>query len=135
MTLSERLEFCKICEKRKFDKNIGLICSLTEAKPEFEEKCTDIKIDEPEARRVMERKQALEESEPERGFFAVEKKGMKKGVLGGAAMLAIALIWFFVGLQAGYIYYYPPVLAIIGIVGIIKGLAEGNMAGEKYKKA
>jgi hypothetical protein len=46
-------------------------------------------------------------------------------VLGGLAMMVGALVWFFVGLAAGYIFFYPPVLFVLGIVALVKGLA-GN---------
>ena len=36
MTLEERLDFCKICENRKINLQVGLVCSLTNKKPEFE---------------------------------------------------------------------------------------------------
>ena len=65
------------------------------------------------------------------GSFQHEKAGLRKGVLGGIIMIVIAAVWFFGGLAAGYIFYYPPILAVVGIFGVIKGLAEGNMAGKK----
>nr|WP_321406796.1 hypothetical protein [uncultured Carboxylicivirga sp.] len=46
-------------------------------------------------------------------------------------MIVIAILWFFGGLAAGYIFYYPPILFIIGIVALIKGIVEGNLAGKK----
>jgi hypothetical protein len=58
---------------------------------------------------------------------------MKKGVLGGMIMILIALVWFFGGLAVDRIFFYPPVLLIIGVVAIIKGINEGNLAGEKYR--
>ncbi len=64
------------------------------------------------------------------GFFSPEKKGIKKGVLGGIAMMVIAAVWFFVGLSWGLIFFYPPVLFIIGLYGLLKGLFTGNLAGE-----
>ena len=30
--------------------------------------------------------------------------------------------WFIAGLAAGYIYYYPPILLVVGIAAIAKGL-------------
>ena len=53
-------------------------------------------------------------------------KGMKKGVVGGVVMMVIALVWIFGRLSAGYIYYYPPILFIIGVVALVKGLVKGN---------
>ena len=69
-----------------------------------------------------------------KGFFAPEKKGIEKGVLGGVSMMAIAVIWFVVGYSCGYIFYYPPILFIIGLYALIKGLSTGNLAGNKRDK-
>lgn len=113
----------------------GVVCSLTNAKPEFIDKCESYSLDEEAAKKELARQQReAQVQENDDGFFATEKKGLKKGVLGGVAMIAIALVWFFVGLAAGRIFFYPPVLLVIGIVSIVKGAAEGNLAGEKYKK-
>lgn len=46
------------------------------------------------------------------------------GVLGGLLMMAIAIIWFVVGLMNDYIFFYPPVLFVVGIVAIVKGIAS-----------
>ena len=68
------------------------------------------------------------EAEPD-GFFAPEKKGLQKGIVGGIAMMAIAAIWFIVGYSAGIIFFYPPILFIIGLAGFIKGIFTGNVSG------
>jgi hypothetical protein len=77
---------------------------------------------------------ALEEGKRSRGAFAPERAGWNAGVLGGVVMLAIAAGWFFLGLQAGRIFFYPPILAVIGVVGIVRGLATGNLAGGRRRK-
>jgi hypothetical protein len=38
--------------------------------------------------------------------------------------MVIAVIWFVVGLAGGIIFFYPPVLFIIGLVALCKGLAD-----------
>ena len=48
------------------------------------------------------------------------------GVAGGLLMILIAAVWFFAGLAAGIIFFYPPILFIIGVVAFIKGLAGGR---------
>ena len=48
--------------------------------------------------------------------------GTNAGVLGGILMIVVAVIWFFGGLAAGVIFIYPPILLIIGIVAIIRGV-------------
>jgi hypothetical protein len=45
-----------------------------------------------------------------------------KAVLGGAGMMVGAVVWFVVGWMAGRIFFYPPILFVIGIVALIKGL-------------
>lgn len=62
-------------------------------------------------------------------FFAPEKKGLSNGVVGGFAMMLIAVVWFVAGYSAGYIFFYPPILFVIGLVGLLKGLFTGNFAG------
>ena len=64
------------------------------------------------------------------GFFAPEKKGIEKGVSGGIIMMAIAAIWFGLGYKAGYIFFYPPILFLIGVFAFLKGLITMNFAGE-----
>jgi len=99
-------------------------------KPSFAGSCDQGDLDDAEALRLQRLNEAVEEEGDSNGFFAYEKKGMKKGVLGGVAMIVIAIVWFVLGLAADRIFYYPPILLIIGIVGDVKGLAEGNYSGK-----
>ncbi|MBC7852955.1 MAG: hypothetical protein IAF94_05925 [Pirellulaceae bacterium] len=59
-----------------------------------------------------------------------EKRGFSSGVLGGLGIMAVAAVWFFVGLQNNYIFFYPPVLFVAGLIGFVKGLIDGNLAGD-----
>lgn len=45
MELAQRLTTCKQCEKRKFDPNTGIVCSLTLRKPDFVQDCSDFIMD------------------------------------------------------------------------------------------
>ena len=42
-------------------------------------------------------------------------------VLGGAGMMVGAVVWLVVGLMCGWIFFYPPILFIIGLVTMVKG--------------
>jgi hypothetical protein len=44
------------------------------------------------------------------------------GVLGGLLMMVIAVVWFVAGFAAGRIFFYPPILFIIGVVSTVKGM-------------
>ena len=59
--------------------------------------------------------------------FTPEKAALNMGVAGGVLLIVIAVVWFYFGWNAAY----PPILAVIGIYGIIKGVSEGNVAGKK----
>jgi hypothetical protein len=73
------------------------------------------------------------EAADEGGTFAPEKKGLQAGVAGGLLMMVIAVVWFFGGLALGRIFFYPPILFIVGLVGFFKGLATGNMASNRRR--
>lgn len=43
-------------------------------------------------------------------------------LLGGIAMMIGAVVWFVGGLFFNIIFFYPPILFIIGLVAFVKGL-------------
>jgi hypothetical protein len=131
MSLEERLRYCKICTNRKMDFSVGLVCTLTQQKPAFEGTCPSFNLDKPEADRLIEREKEIASQAESSGGFGMEKKGIKKGVVGGVIMILIAVVWFFAGLAADRIFFYPPILFFIGLYAVVKGLAEGNYSGKK----
>jgi hypothetical protein len=60
----------------------------------------------------------------EEGWFG----SLNAGVVGGLLMVLIAAVWFFVGLACGILFYYPPILFVIGLVAIAKGAFGGDQA-------
>ena len=73
---------------------------------------------------------ATDAADTDDDFFGPEKQGIQAGMAGGIAMMAIAAIWFGAGWMAGVIFYYPPILFLIGAFAFVKGLFTGNVAGE-----
>jgi hypothetical protein len=55
---------------------------------------------------------------------SLEGRIFNGGVLGGLLAMLVALVWFIVGLAADRIFFYPPILFIIGLVAFIKGLVQ-----------
>ena len=56
---------------------------------------------------------------------SLEGQMVNGGVLGGIVMMLIAVVWFVVGIVAlDMIYFYPPILFVVGIVAIVRGLME-----------
>ncbi len=41
-------------------------------------------------------------------------------------MMVGAAVWFFVGLAAGIIFFYPPVLFVLGFIALIKGIMRAG---------
>jgi hypothetical protein len=56
------------------------------------------------------------------GAFGMEKKMVGSGVLGGIGLMVGAIVWFVLGLMADRIFFYPPIMFIIGLVAMIKGI-------------
>jgi hypothetical protein len=65
------------------------------------------------------------------GFFEPEKRGIKEGVVGGLIMIFIVVVWYFVALARGYRFFYPPILFVIGIYALLKGISILNIAGKQ----
>lgn len=82
----------------------------------------NLKARETRDRRIEEEKR-LQAQESE-GFFAPERRALSWGPLGGILLMVIAAVWFIVGLYNNVLFYYPPVLFVIGLVGFFKSLAE-----------
>ena len=55
--MTERIQFCKNCTKRKFDNKIGIICGLTNKKSKFENECLEFEVD---AENIQKHKERLE---------------------------------------------------------------------------
>jgi hypothetical protein len=51
---------------------------------------------------------------------------LEKGVLGGLAMMGIAVVWCVGGLMFDVFFWYTPVLFIMGFICFIKGLIDGK---------
>lgn len=71
--------------------------------------------------REIKRRSAVKRSRPlvtfEQGWFG----NVNSGVVGGFLMMLIAVVWFVLGLAGGYIFFYPPILFVVGIIAVVKG--------------
>ncbi len=46
---------------------------------------------------------------------------VNSSIISGLLMMGGAVLWFVVGLYAGWIFYYPPILFILGVASVIRG--------------
>jgi hypothetical protein len=54
--------------------------------------------------------------------FRMEHGILNAGVLGGLAAMVGAVIWFVAGLLNDIIFFYPPVLFVLGLIAMIRGV-------------
>jgi hypothetical protein len=73
----------------------------------------------PERKRRPRPRIRREDPSPRGGFGTVNA-----GIAGGLLMMLIAVVWFVGGLMFDIIFFYPPILFILGLVAFIRGLSD-----------
>jgi hypothetical protein len=81
---------------------------------------------EPELRREQQRRESRERAEQEQADRSFEGNVFNGGVLGGAVAMLVAVVWFFLGLMNDVLFFYPPILFVIGLGAFFKGLMKGE---------
>ena len=76
-------------------------------------------FDEPESTKGKKKRSA---AEPETAPTSLEGRLLGGGVWGGMLTMTVAGLWFVVGLMNDFIYFYPPILFVIGLGAFLKGL-------------
>jgi hypothetical protein len=79
------------------------------------------KPEDPRTTRKQQR--AAEEAHNATGL---EGKLLNGGTGVGALAMGGAALWFVIGLMNDYVFFYPPILFVIGLVAFLKGLAKGE---------
>jgi hypothetical protein len=120
MNLKERLEFCTICENRKVDFKTGLVCNLTNLKPEFEDTCEFFKKDGKEAERKLKMKLDATGNARSQNGSVNPKKNINYGVFLTVAGVIVLLISILFG----------GILLFGGISFLIKGYAQKKVLKE-----
>lgn len=131
MERSEQIKFCEKCLNREYSSQ-GILCKLTHEKATFTDTCPDFSEDEKEARIIKENQKSLELHERGNIPFGSEKSILNGGIIGGSLAIVGSLVWFFGALIfMDTIFFYPPILFILGIVGLVKGINQRNEARRK----
>jgi hypothetical protein len=77
-------------------------------------------IDDPNPVKLKRRK-ARKKPKPSFAGIVIEPQ-----IITGLLMMVGAVVWFGLGLFAGYIFFYPPVMFVLGFIAIIRGLTGGD---------
>lgn len=54
--------------------------------------------------------------------FGLEQRAFDAGILGGLALMALSVVWFVGGLFFDIIFYYPPILFLVGLAALVRGI-------------
>lgn len=131
MNRAEQLKYCKVCKHRKADFKRGLICSLTEAKPYFQDDCSLFQVDKSE----MDRRNSNELSAvgiDNKGHSTKWKRNKQNGVLLAVLGLLVVL--------GSYIFSFDFLIKTIaqgfifaGLLLFIKGKEQERIMKEQDK--
>jgi hypothetical protein len=78
---------------------------------------------EPELRREQEKRAAKEQAAAGQ---PLEKSIFNSGALGGVVAMMVAVVWFVAGLANDVIFFYPPILFVIGLAAFFKGVMKNE---------
>lgn len=80
-----------------------------------------------EAERENKRRQRAEQAEQSKGdALGFEKSLLNSGVAGGLLAMIGAVVWFVAGLMNDVLFFYPPILFVIGLGAFFKGLMRSE---------
>lgn len=130
MTKEQRLFYCTQCTNRGFDRNLGVVCKLTKAEPAFEISCADYSQDVAMLTQMEQRRKDQEIIDSNNSL----SPNTNAGIIWGIIMMAGAVVWFVLGYMAGYIFFYPPVLLIIGLIAVFKGIQKQKQLIDEKRK-
>ena len=127
MTLKERLQFCTICENRKVDFKTGLVCNLTNEKPNFENNCEFFKKDEKEAERKLKMKlDAAGNSRSQNGSLSPQKN-----INYGVFLIVAGVLIFLISILFGAIILFGGISFLIRGNSQKKIMKENQLLNEK----
>jgi len=92
---------------------------------------TQKEIDEDFRRYILKQRAAEDKKRSEGRLFGPERSGIRAGVLGGSVMMTAAVLWFGLGLMLDTIFFYPPILFVVGLIAFCRGIFYRNQAPEK----
>lgn len=99
-------------------------------RPRSKRKSYDLDDDDEEEERPRKKKKkrsrVTREKPQEHSHFAMEKSIVNGGVAGGLLAMIIAVVWFVAGLMNDRIFFYPPILLVVGLIAFFKGLMGGG---------
>lgn len=111
--MNNTMEFCKICQNRKVDFHVGMLCKLTDKKPTFEDSCPEFLKDEKEAERIFKMR-----------LDAAGNRRSQNGSLNPTKNINYGIGLIIAGILAGFLF--PIYVVVMIIFGGISFIIRGN---------
>lgn len=120
---TDKLQFCRNCKNKKFDKATGIVCGLTGSKPTFDAECLDYVADEAEIE--IDREREIELNSRESGIRGWLAFFIWVGVIGGAVGSVIIGIRLLTENTFGLAYsiVYGIMLAVLMLTAVLTCIA------------
>ena len=72
--------------------------------------------------RAAERKKPKRRRDEEDEGWSFPRIYLSPGIITGLLMMVGAVVWFVLGLLADRIFFYPPIMFVLGLVAVVRGL-------------
>lgn len=131
MTLKEQLVFCKKCTHRSWEANQGVICSLTNAKPTFQDTCETFNLDERMEAEVLENSNFTSTEIPatiSKGKYQelLNEQNLSLAIVGGILVgLTGAVLWAVITVATGWQIGYMALAIGAGVGYSMRYLGKG----------
>jgi len=123
LSRQQQLQYCNICKNRKKTPDSVIVCQLTDKKADFSDSCEYYEKDSQLMEANMIRRRNIRKQKLRSDFvFGLDRIGIKNGIVAGILLLFIGIIWLIVGINFGYIFWYPTILILMGVTALIIGV-------------
>lgn len=78
----------------------------------------------PRGRRPAPHKKRRKKEQKKNDHLVLEKSILNGGIGVGLLAMGVATVWFIVGLLNDWIFWYPPIPFVLGLIAVIKGLVN-----------
>ena len=133
--MDPRLETCLHCMNKKFDLKRGVVCNLTDAKPDWDFSCDKYDRNDGLYRNHLIQKEKENKLEAESATLGFSQVGIKSGIVAGMIVMVLSIVWLLVGLSFNWIFYYPFILFIFGAIAFVRGIIKRKKRKAKTKSS
>ncbi|MBX7095526.1 MAG: hypothetical protein K1X56_12465 [Flavobacteriales bacterium] len=127
-------QICTYCTKNGFNKSIGMVCTLTQEKPNVINTCPDYELDVQLKKREDLREAELGEKKLMKETGGLAEYGINNPVIAGILLTAFFGLALFFQLLMHFIVIYVFVACFIGFLGGLVVLINGIVKKRKAKQ-